>query len=134
MRFIGPRCKRGALTGRCRRNLILLLGTQSPPTRRTHDALNGPSYDRYLSDNAGEPSQGQEEISEGDLNNLEPRQVHGVLRQSGAKTSRSLHAGQKRRRGGPAVPDMVSKFNVILNRWKPVQRHMRVKFLRKFNP
>ena len=25
---------------------------------------------------AGEPSQGQEEISEGDLNNLEPRQLH----------------------------------------------------------
>ena len=42
---------------------------------------------------AGEPSQGQEEISEGDLNNLEPRQVHGLLRQSGAKTSRSPHAG-----------------------------------------
>ena len=32
------RCKSGALTGRCRRNLILLLRTQSPPTRRTHDA------------------------------------------------------------------------------------------------
>ena len=40
------RCRSGGLTGRCRRNLILLLRTQSPPTRRTHDALNGPSYDR----------------------------------------------------------------------------------------
>ena len=40
------RCRSGGLTGRCRRNLILLLRTQSPPTRRTHDALNGPSYGR----------------------------------------------------------------------------------------
>ena len=63
------------LTGRCSRNLILLQTTD-----------------------------GQEEISEGDLNNLEPRQVHGVLRQSGAKTSRSLHAGQERRRGDQRRP------------------------------